>query len=232
MTDQQNAQTIKWYHPAFLIATWFGIGKTPFAPGTFGSLGAFPLFIASHYLLCLGKNESTFNYIYLLFLAILFIVGQWASNVYMKKTGKQDPGEVVIDEVVGQLIVWFAAFSALAPLIGLFDVLYGSASERSQQATIESLHELFSTSAFFASYVITILPTYFVGFILFRIFDIWKPFPIRWCDKNIKGGFGVMFDDVFAAVYACIALYATILLFFIYFVPPQEPQEISTEIVQ
>jgi phosphatidylglycerophosphatase A len=232
MTEQQNAQSISWYHPASLIATWFGIGKIPFAPGTFGSLGAFPLFIASHYLLCLGKNESTFNYIYLLFLAILFILGQWASNVYMKKTGKQDPGEIVIDEVMGQLIVLFAAFSALAPLIGLFDILYGSASEHSQKATIGSLHELFSTPAFLVSYIVTILPTCFLGFILFRIFDIWKPFPIGWCDRNIKGGFGVMFDDIFAAVYACIILYASILLFFIYFVPPLEPQAIPTEIVQ
>lgn len=232
MTNKQDTQSISWYHPAFLIATWFGIGKVSFAPGTFGSLGAFPLFIASHYLLCFGKNESTFNYIYLLFLAILFIIGQWASKVYMKKTGKQDPGEVVIDEVVGQLVVWFAAFSALAPLIGLFDVLYGSASEHSQQATIESLHELFSTPAFLTSYIITIIPTCVLGFLLFRLFDIWKPFPIGWCDKNIKGGFGVMFDDIFAAIYACISLYAVILLFFVYFVPPPAPQPTPTEIVQ
>lgn len=226
-TSQQVAHGIKWSHPAFLIATWFGIGKIPFAPGTFGSLGAFPLFIISHYLLCFGKSESSFTYIYLLFLAVLYLIGQWASNVYMKKTGKQDPGEVVIDEVVGQLIVWFAAFSALAPSIGIFDILYGSVS---QKATIADLHELFYTPTIIAGYAIILLPAYLVSFVLFRIFDIWKPFPIRWCDKNIKGGFGVMFDDVFAAVYACIVLYISILLFFIYFVPaPATQQNISTE---
>ncbi|PKO48022.1 MAG: phosphatidylglycerophosphatase A [Betaproteobacteria bacterium HGW-Betaproteobacteria-22] len=44
------------------------------------------------------------------------------------------------------------------------------------------------------------------AFVLFRIFDIWKPFPIRQCDAKIKGGFGVMFDDLLAAIYAIISL--------------------------
>ncbi|HEY3860064.1 MAG TPA: phosphatidylglycerophosphatase A [Gammaproteobacteria bacterium] len=41
------------------------------------------------------------------------------------------------------------------------------------------------------------------GFLLFRLFDIWKPWPIRWVDRHIKGGFGIMFDDVLAALPAC-----------------------------
>ena len=45
-----------------------------------------------------------------------------------------------------------------------------------------------------------------VGFLLFRLFDIWKPWPIRWVDRNIKGGAGIMFDDVIAAVFACVIL--------------------------
>ena len=45
-----------------------------------------------------------------------------------------------------------------------------------------------------------------VAFTLFRFFDIWKPFPIRQCDAKIKGGFGVMFDDLLAAIYAIVAL--------------------------
>ena len=48
---------------------------------------------------------------------------------------------------------------------------------------------------------------YFIAFILFRFFDIFKPWPISWFDKNIKGGFGVMLDDVIAAVFAIIALW-------------------------
>ena len=44
------------------------------------------------------------------------------------------------------------------------------------------------------------------GFLLFRLFDIWKPWPIRWADRHIKGGFGIMFDDVLAAIPACVLL--------------------------
>lgn len=42
---------------------------------------------------------------------------------------------------------------------------------------------------------------YGAAFLLFRLFDIWKPFPVSWCDRNVKGGFGVMLDDVAAAIY-------------------------------
>lgn len=45
-----------------------------------------------------------------------------------------------------------------------------------------------------------------VAFGMFRLFDIWKPFPIRQCDARLKGGFGVMFDDLLAAIYAIIVL--------------------------
>lgn len=44
------------------------------------------------------------------------------------------------------------------------------------------------------------------GFVLFRIFDIWKPWPIRWCDKNVHGGFGIMFDDILAGIAALAVL--------------------------
>lgn len=58
--------------------------------------------------------------------------------------------------------------------------------------------------------VLTITPNlwqwWLTAFVLFRIFDIWKPFPIRQCDANLKGGFGVMFDDLLAAIYAMICL--------------------------
>lgn len=46
------------------------------------------------------------------------------------------------------------------------------------------------------------------AFLLFRLFDIWKPFPIRQCDAALKGGFGVMFDDLLAAIYAITSLKA------------------------
>lgn len=46
-----------------------------------------------------------------------------------------------------------------------------------------------------------------IGFLLFRLFDIWKPWPINLLDKHVKGGFGVMIDDVVAGIYAATILY-------------------------
>ena len=51
-------------------------------------------------------------------------------------------------------------------------------------------------------------PWVLAGFAAFRLFDIWKPWPIRWCDRNIEGGFGIMFDDVVAGACACLSLHA------------------------
>ena len=44
------------------------------------------------------------------------------------------------------------------------------------------------------------------GFALFRVFDVWKPWPVSWADRRVKGGFGVMLDDVIAGAYAALAL--------------------------
>jgi phosphatidylglycerophosphatase A len=50
------------------------------------------------------------------------------------------------------------------------------------------------------------------GFVLFRLFDVWKPWPIAWFDHRVKGGFGVMLDDVIAGIFAGIVLYLVLLL--------------------
>lgn len=52
---------------------------------------------------------------------------------------------------------------------------------------------------------------YVLAFALFRLFDIWKPFPIAWCDARVPGGFGVMLDDVLAAGYAVLVLWGVTL---------------------
>jgi phosphatidylglycerophosphatase A len=66
---------------------------------------------------------------------------------------------------------------------------------------------------------ITLLPalmapwwTVITGFFLFRLFDVWKPWPIAWFDRRVKGGFGVMLDDVIAGIFAGIVLYLVLLL--------------------
>jgi len=46
----------------------------------------------------------------------------------------------------------------------------------------------------------------FAGFVLFRVFDVWKPWPASWADRSVKGGFGAMLDDVIAGAYAAVAL--------------------------
>ena len=49
---------------------------------------------------------------------------------------------------------------------------------------------------------------YFLAFLLFRIFDIWKPWPVSWADRHLAGGLGIMLDDLLAAVYAVLVLLA------------------------
>ncbi|MEP6897308.1 MAG: phosphatidylglycerophosphatase A [Rhodanobacter sp.] len=51
------------------------------------------------------------------------------------------------------------------------------------------------------------------GFVLFRLFDVWKPWPISWLDRHLKGGMGVMIDDVLAGIFAALALAVGLLLF-------------------
>jgi phosphatidylglycerophosphatase A len=162
-----------------------GIGKIPFAPGTFGSLFGVGVFILlslfSANLIDIIKNFFTDNnykntIIILAFLSImliLFIIGVWASSRYANSTGNNDPKEVVIDEVVGQLIVLFFTTPIILNLVINNKFLW-----------------------FILMYV--------GPFIAFRMFDIVKPWPIKWLDKNIKGGFGIMLDDVMAAFMAII----------------------------
>lgn len=49
----------------------------------------------------------------------------------------------------------------------------------------------------------------FAGFLWFRLFDVWKPWPISWIQKNVKGGIGIVLDDVVAAIFAWLALFAS-----------------------
>ncbi len=79
---------------AKFLATWFGAGLLPKAPGTWGSLAAVPFAWGLYHL---GGRP-------LLAAATVAVslIGWWASEVYIRKTGIQDPGEVVIDEVAGQ----------------------------------------------------------------------------------------------------------------------------------
>jgi phosphatidylglycerophosphatase A len=143
-------------HPAGWLASGFGSGLSPAAPGTAGSLAAV--------LPWLALRELPLPY-YALAIIAGFAIGVWACDWVVKALQIADPGVAVWDEFVG---LWIA----LVPL-------------------------LWWPAAWW---------WVFAGFILFRIFDIWKPWPVSWADRNVGGGLGVMLDDVIAGAYAAVAL--------------------------
>ena len=117
---------------------------------------------------------------------LLFILGTYATNIYIQGSENQDPKEVVIDEVAGQMLVI---------ILGSLSVILAFGIEH------------------FDAEIIDFVFLFLSPFILFRLFDILKPWPINWLDKNIKGAFGVMLDDVAAAILAVIVHY--VIIFFI-----------------
>jgi phosphatidylglycerophosphatase A len=84
----------------YVLGTWFGCGRVPYAPGTAGTLGAVPL-----YLLIRGFGPA----IVLAVAAVITAIGVWASYVVIEKTKLKDPQIVVIDEVAGVLVTLAAA---------------------------------------------------------------------------------------------------------------------------
>jgi phosphatidylglycerophosphatase A len=75
----------------------------------------------------------------------------------------------------------------------------------------DSSHIVVDEISGFVVTMVLIAPTFLtigLGFVLFRLFDILKPFPAGWCDKKLAGGWGVMLDDIFAGVYANLSLRA------------------------
>ena len=196
------------YKIAEFIATACYIGKIKIAPGTFGSLIAFPIcyiimdFSLKHqvvfYISGYNPNEQQFLsvfFIEILATIILFFAGTYFTKIYIKDAQEQDPKEVVIDEVVGQM---------LAIILTSFSVIFVYSSSVPQK--IE------------ASYIDFIF-LFLMPFVLFRAFDILKPWPINWLDSNIKGALGVMIDDVAAALFAVVCQYV-IVFFIINFFPP------------
>jgi phosphatidylglycerophosphatase A len=143
-----------------LLATWWGVGFSPLAPGTVGTLAAIPLFLIFSLLPL---------WLYLCCLLGLALLACWAAGRAETIFGQRDPGAVVVDEVVGFLVVMIA----LPPT----------------------------------------WPSLLAGFVLFRAFDVIKPPPIRFLERTVPGGYGVVLDDVLAAIYAHIAL-RIIFLFF------------------
>ena len=144
-------------------------GKIKYAPGTFASLIACFIFF-------LLVNIFTFTTIFF-FTLIIFFYSLVAINNSFSEFNSDDPQEIVIDEVVGQILTLLAIpiYETLYPL----PVIYYCVS----------------------------------AFLLFRLFDIWKPYPVNYVDDNIKGSFGIMLDDIIASIYSITIL--TIVFFFL-----------------
>jgi phosphatidylglycerophosphatase A len=159
---------------ALAVATAFGLGYLPKAPGTFGSLGGIALYALIQYYfplnLVLGTGPGIagrahwLGWTALPVSVVLALVGVWAASRAAKFSGKEDPQFVVIDEVSGQHLTY-----------------------------------LFSLTLLDWKYLL-------LGFILFRVFDIWKPFPARQAE-SLPGGWGIMADDWIAGIYAALGLW-------------------------
>jgi phosphatidylglycerophosphatase A len=142
---------------ANLLSSWFGCGYSPVAPGTAGSAAALAIAIV------LRQYGGFPQWAFPLLAAALFLPAVWAAGVTARALQVEDPGCVVVDEVIGQ---WIALAGVRA-------------------FTWES---------------------WLAAFLLFRLFDIWKPWPVRQLEA-LPGGWGINADDAMAGVYAALVLF-------------------------
>ena len=149
-----------------LFVTMFGLGKIKYIPGTVGSLATVLILYFCFHILHIDSN------LILLVILIVFIYSFIAVANYTKNNKNKDPGEIIIDEFIGQSIPIF-----------LYEISHGTIKQ-SDDAII----------------------FYGVCFILFRYFDIVKPFPVNYFDKKHKNSFGVIMDDVCAGFYVVLSL--------------------------
>lgn len=90
------------------LATWFGLGEMKVAPGTFGTLGAIPLYVGFNYIKRFFPNNMVYNSFYFIMLMTLFVLAVYVSDICEREIyKKKDPQEVVIDEVLGFLTTLF-----------------------------------------------------------------------------------------------------------------------------
>ena len=156
----------------FLFVTMLGLGKIKFIPGTIGSLATVIILYVIFHIVNVSSNFV------LLGLVIIFIYSFPAVSSYIKDNENKDPGEIIIDELIGQSIPIFA-----------YEISHGT-EKSSDEAII----------------------FYCICFVLFRFFDIVKPFPVSFFDKNFKNSFGVIMDDVCAGLYVILSLICFMIL--------------------
>lgn len=150
-----------------IIATGFGSGYAPVAPGTAGALIACGILWVLQLVMPEQFSGGWEQAHWLLLLTFVFFLLGIKSAGEVEKDWGHDASRVVVDEMVG---VWIA-------MLG----------------------------------VPFTWPNLLLAFVLFRVFDIWKPLGIRKLER-LSGGWGVMMDDVLAGVYAAILLHCWLLL--------------------
>lgn len=171
-----------------IVATYFGSGFSKLCPGTVGSILTLPLW----YLIILSVFKLQLKpYIWTpIIIYVIFVLGYYSTKKYLEQTQKEDPSEVVIDEVVGQLLAFMFSF-----IFALF------VKDRTVLTFLTVDHQILTYFYFL------IFPI-----ILFRIYDIKKPWIIGKIDLKMKNALGVMLDDVVGGIFAGLTNSAIMLI--------------------
>ena len=173
---------------ALAIATSLGVGYLPLAPGTWGSAVGVALVAGTA---AATRAESAPIPLVAEFTLVLALaaIGLWASErVVEASPSDTDPGYVVIDEVSGQAISLVAGLALSAWTTPPHGV-----------GLTAKITAILASGLLNWKYLLA-------GFILFRVFDIWKPFPARRAEL-LPGGLGIMADDWIAGAYAALGLW-------------------------
>ncbi|MFP6654930.1 MAG: phosphatidylglycerophosphatase A [Myxococcota bacterium] len=164
-----------------------GFGAVPLAPGTAGSFAGVLVFgIVGSVAASAEISQANFPVFYALVVGLLLLLGIQVAGRAEIDFGRCDDPRIVIDEVVGQLI----ALTPLVPLLWVF-----TTTDADFSWGLPSINP-------FGAFIFEVV----TGFVLFRLFDVWKPGVIRWTEQRFGGGWGVMADDVVAGIYAALCL--------------------------
>ncbi len=207
---------------AFGIATALGVGYTPKAPGTFGSLvGVITAVLTSLFFL---RPHSIGD----LFSRQRLIERTLIDHHFLVPGADIHDAPLIVPVTCAILLVLFLAFVGVwsagkaAQFVGIKDPQFVVIDEVAGQHITLILplipvamphlatHMDFSTYAIYAALSLLNWKYLLVGFLLFRFFDIWKPVPIRNLEK-LPGGWGIMADDWLAGIYAAILMKVALL---------------------
>ncbi len=199
------------------IATAFGLGYLPKAPGTAGSLAGIALAVLPFWFMQLGIffgagsklifyslfDASRSVYFQCCLTVGIALLGLWSAHCAARFWNTKDPQKVVIDEVSGQYV---------AIVLGSLGPIYVFPASNFWK-NAHSIHPILSANA--TPWIRMWIPTNWkyllLGFILFRVFDIWKPFPARQAE-SLPGGLGIMADDWVAGIFAALGLWIALAL--------------------